>query len=291
MSIETSPHNTVIQDFIDALEALRYLRQDEWAGKTHPLGKRFTQEEIATGPYRAYRNLLTGRTQRLPQRPTVLEIADYLEASIDETNQLLMAAHYLPEEKRLNGLNMHITRQIIHDIFDSLAVPALLLTPELKVEKINGAFSRLFEVELPPTEDVSIIDLYLDESLAIAPQLSAKEKHTSPQNSYIVRTFLDNPPGVLHHQPWYQQLKAQAQRYLTPNLHRAENTADNIEFTAMDGEAYHLRCLQLSGTPGYSPVIFGCSADDAPAEMIFAQNEIPVDVYVASPDTETYWTP
>jgi transcriptional regulator with XRE-family HTH domain len=78
-------------------------RQEEGRDRPHPFLKRFTQQELTDEACPTYKNLLLGRSQRIPSRQTLMQIADYLECSMESRNNLLLAARYLPESLELEG--------------------------------------------------------------------------------------------------------------------------------------------------------------------------------------------
>lgn len=81
---------------VEAIEAIRAKRKRHF--QRHPQGKRFSQDELSNVAYPSYKNLLLGRTQRIPDRGALLEIADYLECTPTERNVLLRAAKYASED-------------------------------------------------------------------------------------------------------------------------------------------------------------------------------------------------
>jgi hypothetical protein len=93
----------VFHQLLGAIEAVRIRRQEDYREKRHPQLKRFTQEELTDEACPTYKNWLRGRSQRLPSRSLLMQIADYLECSLRERNDLLLAAHYLPEQPAWEG--------------------------------------------------------------------------------------------------------------------------------------------------------------------------------------------
>lgn len=96
-TIQASDQDLILPVIAAEIEKLRNHRRERTKTHPHPLGKRFSQEELSESVYPSYKNLLIGRTRRLPDRATLLRIADYLECSFDERQQLLNAAQYAPE--------------------------------------------------------------------------------------------------------------------------------------------------------------------------------------------------
>ena len=74
---------TVLRDILEEIEVLRMKRQEEVRDRPHPFLKRFTQQEVTDEACPTYKNLLVGRSQRIPSRQTLMQIADYLECSIE----------------------------------------------------------------------------------------------------------------------------------------------------------------------------------------------------------------
>ncbi len=85
-----------ITHLVHEIEMLRLKRKRSYT--RHPEGKRFSQDELCNTVYPSYKNMLLGRTQRLPDRAALMQIADYLECTPAERNALLRAAQYAPED-------------------------------------------------------------------------------------------------------------------------------------------------------------------------------------------------
>ncbi len=84
-----------IAHLVHEIEMLRLKRKRTY--QRHPEGKRFSQDELGNMAYPSYKNMLLARTQRLPDRAALMQIADYLECTPMERNALLRAAQYAPE--------------------------------------------------------------------------------------------------------------------------------------------------------------------------------------------------
>jgi hypothetical protein len=103
MNIEPDASHTpdVLRDVLGEIEVLRMKRQEEGRDRPHPFLKRFTQQELTDEACPTYKNLLVGRSQRIPSRQTLMQIADYLECSMESRNNLLLAARYLASKPRI----------------------------------------------------------------------------------------------------------------------------------------------------------------------------------------------
>ena len=152
MNIEPDASHTpdVLRDVLEEIETLRNIRQEEVRDSPHLFLKRFTQQELTDEACPTYKNLLVGRSQRLPSRQTLMQIADYLECSMESRNNLLLAARYLPESLELEGDALRLTLEQARQLMETLPYPAMLVTHTLAIEALNEPFQRFFEL-LPLT--------------------------------------------------------------------------------------------------------------------------------------------
>src|SRR5690348_1747562 len=83
LDIEPGSYGTlnVLRGVLDEIEKLRLKRQEEVRNRPHPRLKRFTQQELTDEACPTYKNLLVGRSHRVPSRETIMQIAQYLECS------------------------------------------------------------------------------------------------------------------------------------------------------------------------------------------------------------------
>src|SRR5258708_12318857 len=146
--VNVSHRADVLHDGMDGIERVRVRGEEEGRDRPHPLVKRFTQQELTDEAYPTYKNLLVGRSHRVPSRESILQIAAYLECSAAERNDLLLAARYLPESLELAGPELKQALEQAQHLMDPLPYPAMIVTHTLHVEAINEAFQRLFE--FPP---------------------------------------------------------------------------------------------------------------------------------------------
>jgi len=150
--IESEPDSIsrpdVLRDVLEQIEILRLRRQEIVREQPHPLLKRFTQQELTDEACPTYKNLLVGRSRRVPSRKTIVQIADYLECSARERNDLLLAARYLPESLELEGAQLKLALEQGQRLMQALPYPAAMVTHTLEIQALNDAFQRVFEV--PP---------------------------------------------------------------------------------------------------------------------------------------------
>src|SRR5690348_15088103 len=133
----SSHRPNVLRDVLEEIEVLRIARQEEVRDHPHPHLKRFTQQELTDETCPTYKNLLVGRSQRIPSRETLMQIADYLECSVGQRNDLLLAARYLPESLELEGPELRQALEQARYLMATLSYPAMLVTHSLEIEAIN----------------------------------------------------------------------------------------------------------------------------------------------------------
>lgn len=124
--IDPTGQSKVIREVLVVIEDVRLKRHSQWREQPHPQGKRFTQDEIRYGPCPTYHNLLSGRSQRLPARQTLLDIAEYLECTIAETNDILTAAQYLPYRVELTSQQYQSAIERANLLMNLLPLPGLI---------------------------------------------------------------------------------------------------------------------------------------------------------------------
>ena len=142
----------VFQQLLTAIEAVRIRRQEEYRERRHPQLKRFTQQELTDEVCPTYKNWLSGRSRRLPDRSMLMLIADYLECSLSERNDLLLAAQYVPEQPEWEGADLQRALEYARQIMATLPYPASVVTRTFQVHAANGPFLHLFE--LPPLDTI-----------------------------------------------------------------------------------------------------------------------------------------
>jgi|SRR5579883_211446 len=143
----------VFQQLLGAIEAVRITRQEKYREQSHPQLKRFTQQELNDEACPTYKNWLIGRSHRLPSRSMLMQIANYLECSLSERNDLLLAAQYLPEQPEWEGDELRQALERAQQLMETLPYPASVVSRTFQVQAANEFFLRLFE--LPPLETIS----------------------------------------------------------------------------------------------------------------------------------------
>jgi PAS domain-containing protein len=205
-------HARVLHQLLGEIEAVRLKRQEEYREKYHPQLKRFTQQELNDEACPTYKNWLIGRSHRLPSRSMLLNIADYLEGSLSERNDLLLAAQYLPEQPEWEGDELRRALEHAQQIMETLPYPAIVITHTLQVQAANEFFLRL--LELPPLETIpqhqrSTIHFLFNRDFRARSTFNAEARATWQKHAlYGVQLFKQN--NVLYqYDAWYQQFVKQ----------------------------------------------------------------------------------
>jgi hypothetical protein len=216
MNIEPDASHTpdVLRDVLGEIETLRNIRQEEVRVRPHPFLKRFTQQELTDEACPTYKNLLVGRSQRIPSRQTLMQIADYLECSIESRNNLLLAARYLPESLELEGDALRLTLELARQLMETLPYPALLVTHTLAIEAINEPFQRFFAfpplMALPRTQRYFLPVLFR-EDLPIRERSTFSEQAVKAWQAGVSRAIqlFKQSNKLSQFEPWYHELVKQ----------------------------------------------------------------------------------
>jgi len=200
-----------LRDLLSEIEKLRITRQQQIKQHPHPELKRFTQQELTDEVCPTYKNLLVGRSLRMPTRETILQIAEFLECTALERNNLLLAACYLPETLELEGSQLHQALEQANQLLRVLPYPAMIITHTFSVQAVNEAFQHLFEFPrlsaiAPPQRN--LFDFLFD------PGLPSRERSTF--NDQAIKAWqaqarrgiqLFKHSNILYQfDPWYHEL-------------------------------------------------------------------------------------
>lgn len=204
----------MFHQFLGTIEAVRIKRQEDYREKRHPQLKRFTQEELTDEACPTYKNWLRGRSQRLPSRSLLMQIADYLECSLRERNDLLLAAHYLPEQPLWEGEELRQALEQAQQLMKTLPYPAIVVTHTLQVQAANVFLLRLLGLPpletLPPHQRSTIYFLFHPKVCRQASPTINAEADALWQKHVMYALQLFQRQNVLsQHDAWYQQIVQQ----------------------------------------------------------------------------------
>lgn len=172
--MQPTPNGKKIEDvlsaLVDLIEEIRVRRQAEAAEALHPELKTFSQRELNDVACPSYKNYLLGRSHRLPQRDMVIQIADYLECTPAERDDLLMCAGYMPESLRLTDDQYNAALQRAQLLMHLLPLPAVVIGRYGETIATNQAvFTKIDRPVLaewqPQTRN--IVSYFFDPALAV----------------------------------------------------------------------------------------------------------------------------
>ncbi|URJ58879.1 hypothetical protein [Paenibacillus polymyxa] len=210
---ENSRHKIVMGE----IEALRVKRQQKLADRPHPSLKRFTQQELNDEAFPSYKNLLVGRTRRIPDRQTIINIAEYLECTSDERNDLLLAAGYLPILTELEGRSLERALEWAQQTMTSIPFPAMIVTHTQDIKGVNEPFRHLFDIPLERSYDglMNRVDFHFNSDLPIRPRSTfdkASFEQWEEHAKYGIHAF-KREHMLSRYDAWYQKLFDRVQKY------------------------------------------------------------------------------
>ncbi len=142
----------------------------------------------------------------------LLTIADYLECSLSERNDVLLAAQYLPLQPEWEGDELRRALEQAQQIMETLPYPAIVVTHTFQVQAANEFFLRL--LELPPLDTIpqhqrSTIHFLFNQDFRARSTFNAEARAMWQKHAlYGVQLFKQN--NVLYqYDAWYQQLVKQ----------------------------------------------------------------------------------
>jgi hypothetical protein len=210
----SSQKPAALRDLLEEIEILRIARQQEVRDHPHPLLKRFTQQELTDEACPTYKNLLVGRSQRIPSRQTLMQIADYLECGMTQRNNLLLAARYLPENLELTGSELQQALEQARNLMQTLPYPAMLVTHTLHIEATNELFQRLFApltlATIPQTQR-HMLSLFFRHDLPFRKRSTFNGQAIKAWQAGVSRgiQLFKESNRFYQFEPWYQELVEQ----------------------------------------------------------------------------------
>jgi len=207
------------RDFVEVVEALLEQRRseaehvnrlgaswraDEWGPRT------WTRTEFEDMVYGSYKPMRQGRVTRPPRREIVMDIADYLNCSLEERNRLLLAARATPVTPYLTGAKLEEALQAAIGVVQNLPLPAIIINRDWHIHYINQHTLTLNGVTpedvlaIPPPQ-LNILHLLFDPALPLQPHLiQNRESWTRMARQTIYGFKMANL--LCQFEPWYQDL-------------------------------------------------------------------------------------
>ncbi|MDP4097788.1 hypothetical protein OIN60_13510 [Paenibacillus sp. P96] len=276
--------NSRLKTVLGEIEALRMKRQHELTNRSHPSLKRFTQQEMNDEAFPSYKNLLVGRSRRLPDRQTIINIAEYLECTSDERNDLLLAADYLPIQTELEGRVLERALEWAQQTMGPIPFPAMIVTHTQDIKEINEPFRRLFDIPRERSYDglMNRVDFHFNPDLPIRSRSTFDKTSFEQWEVHAINGIqgFKREHILSRYDTWYQELLHRAQKYNADEYLNMPNAEEKVDYTQTilarresSGELVPIRYRQVSisaGSRGY-PQIVAFLPVDAAARKVFEE--------------------
>lgn len=246
-------------EFVTTVEELLTRRQQELADGTYSRswedewGPRFwTRTEMEDMVYSSYKQMRRGRITRPPRREVIMDIANYLNCTLEERNRLLVSANLAPVDPYLTGKALEELLQPTIEIAESLDMPAVIINRDWRIHYLNPQMLVLYgvtpeQLEAVPPEDRNILCLLFDPQLPLYINLidnAASWTRMVRQTIYGFKVA----NRLCQYELWYQDLVEQLMQLPEFEYHWKTVRTD-IPFD-QDMSATNLPILLDSKTPG-----------------------------------------
>lgn len=229
---------TSLEQALAEIERLRMYRQREMVHHRYIPWKRFTQQELNDEVCPTYKNLLVGRSRRIPDRQMMLNIADYLECSSSERNDLLLAAGYLPVQTALSPAKLEQALEQAQHTMMALPYPAMIVTHTEDIRGYNEYCHQLFQFPQLAADGrwMNRVDLHFSPDLPVRTRSTFDQASLEQWEAHAVRgirAFKQNHM-LSRHDGWYQDVVKRFGQYDVAHGHLEEAAAreeDSLELT------------------------------------------------------------
>lgn len=204
-----TPSEKSLTQLLDLVEHIRMHRaadhRDLFSGGQV---KRFSQQELNDSVYPTYKNLLIGRSHRLPSREKLMDIADYLECSVAERNDLLVCGGYLPIAQEPAGEQLRNLVEFASTVSNAIQLPMMVVTRDWHVHYSNALYNALFG--LPPLDTLPMpqrnaLTRMFDPALSMRSRYSFSLQNWQQASNSNLQYFRDYN-RIYRHEPWYRQV-------------------------------------------------------------------------------------
>jgi hypothetical protein len=181
--------------------------QDGWGPRT------WTRTELEDMVYSSYKQMRQGRITRPPRRDTVMEIADYLNCTLEERNRLLIAARATPVVPYLTGPRLDEALRVAQGVAETLVIPAAIINRDWRIHYINPYMLRLngltpAQLAAIPPDRLNMLRLLFDPQLPLYPHLSQNPESWTRMVRQTIYGF-KQANLLCQFEPWYRELVLQ----------------------------------------------------------------------------------
>lgn len=170
----------------------------------------WTRTEFEDAVYASYKPMRQGRVTRPPRRETVMEIAGYLDCTLEERNRLLLAAGAAPVAPYLIGEPLREALQVGIGVAAALPLPAFIINRDWHIHYINRHAltlngTTLEQLAAIPEPKLNILHLLFDPALPLYPYLSQNRVSWARMARQTIYGF-KQANLLCQFEPWYQAL-------------------------------------------------------------------------------------
>ena len=142
----------------------------------------------------------------------LMQIADYLECSLSERNDVLLAAQYLPEQPEWEGDALRRALEQAQQIMETLPYPAIVVTHTFQIQAANEFSLRL--LELPPLETIpphqrNMIHFLFHPDFRARSTFNAEARAMWQKHALYGAQLLKQNNVLYQYDAWYQQFVKQ----------------------------------------------------------------------------------
>jgi PAS domain-containing protein len=255
----------------------------------------WTRDELCDVAYSSYRALLRGAVRRPPRREVVLDIADYLQCTMTERNQLLVAARYAIEHPGPRGSELQQAVDVLRIVMDKLPLPAYAVGRDWTILLINDHLLSVLGLSLEdivglPAQSRNVLRLLFDPALPVRGLLEPDRESWSRLAAFSVLRFIQDNL-LWQYDSWYRTLITRLSDLpdfsdywrlaqsgdLAAAAESAGLASARITITRPDGRTLVMQPMNIDLLgPGYPGIVSFLAAEDQTARVMHALN-VPSD--------------
>jgi hypothetical protein len=177
---------------------------DMWGPRT------WTRTEMEDMVYSSYKQMRRGRITRPPRREIVMQIADYLNCTLEERNRLLISAEIAPVDLYLTGESLDEFLQPTIDVAAAMELPAMVINRDWQIHFLNEQILTMYDVTMEqlqaiPATHQNALRLLFDPHLPLYPNLIGNTISWTRMVRQTIYGF-KSANRLSQFEPWYQEL-------------------------------------------------------------------------------------
>lgn len=208
------------RQFVEAVDALIELRQQELkeGKRTKDLWRfpgdvweirNYTSTQIRQKIYGTFADLKGEKIRKLPSRDMIMQIADYLDCTIEQRNKLLSICEYVQVPIRETGERLEVALSVAEEVLKESAYPGYVINRDWDIHIINAGLLQFIGMspEMFKAIDLkrrNVLQIIFDPDLGVRHGLEVSEAdwlYIARRNIYgfkYVNQFSQR-------EPWFQE--------------------------------------------------------------------------------------